>query len=90
MRKTRFLTYFFDVVTTAYYAYGLYKLLFTSHGCNEDWTLNYVNMIVLLIVVSPKVAVYLVGATTLVMFFPCLIILLISYFRNPSFFSDTN
>jgi hypothetical protein len=84
------LTYALDVILTAYYGYGLYGLLFTSHTCNEDWTLNYVNMIVLLIIVSPKVAVYLVALTTIIMFFPCILVLVISYIRNPALFYDTD
>lgn len=72
-----------DCILTAYYAYGLYLLLFTDHKCSEQWTLNYINMVILLVMVSPKVAVYLVVLSALVMFAPCLIFFLLSYFRNP-------
>ena len=66
-----------DGLLTSYYSYGLYLLLFKDHACNEQWTLNYINMVILLVVVSPKVAVYLVVLSAMIMFAPCLIYFLI-------------
>jgi hypothetical protein len=90
-------TYVFDVIMTSYYAYGLYQLLFKAHECNNEWSLNYINMMILLIIVSPKVAVYIVGLTTIIMFLPCIAFLVYSYFKNRSrqhndfgFFSRSN
>jgi len=86
VKHTQVFSYILDGVMTTYYAFGLYLLLFKPHNCSDQATLNYVNMVVLLIIVSPKVAVYLVISVSVLMFCPCLMLLLIQYFRDPESF----
>jgi hypothetical protein len=86
VKHTQIFSYILDGIMTAYYAFGLYLLLFKPHSCNDQASLNYINMVVLLIIVSPKVAVYLVISVSVLMFCPCLMLLLIQYFRDPDSF----